>query len=103
MLTASGLLSYGIGHLNEASHISYGVPSIIAGVAGVFLLIGLWTPIVSTVIAVVEVWIVCSVKSDPWTPIVLATLGAIIAMVGPGAWSIDARLFGRKHIQIPER
>jgi len=32
-----------------------------------------------------------------------AVLGAALAMVGPGAWSIDARLFGRKHIVIPER
>jgi putative oxidoreductase len=30
--------------------------------------------------------------------IVLALLGSTLAMIGPGAWSIDARLFGRKHI-----
>jgi len=30
----------------------------------------------------------------------LAALGAALAMVGPGAWSIDARLFGRKRIDI---
>jgi hypothetical protein len=32
----------------------------------------------------------------------LAALGAALAMVGPGAWSVDALLFGRKHIDIPE-
>jgi len=36
---------------------------------------------------------------DPWIPIMLAILGATAAMIGPGAWSIDARLFGRKHIE----
>jgi len=36
-------------------------------------------------------------------PIVLATLGATVAMIGPGAWSIDAHLFGRKHFEIPQR
>ena len=36
-------------------------------------------------------------------PIALAVLGAVLAMVGPGAWSIDARLFGRKHINISDR
>jgi len=30
-------------------------------------------------------------------------LGAALAMLGPGAWSVDARLFGRKRIQIPLR
>jgi hypothetical protein len=32
----------------------------------------------------------------------LAAVGAALAMVGPGVWSIDARLFGRKRIDIPE-
>jgi hypothetical protein len=49
-------------------------------------------------IAAVELWIAFANRSDPWIPIVLATLGATIAMIGLGAWSIDARLFGRKHI-----
>ena len=31
----------------------------------------------------------------------LGALGAALAMLGPGAWSVDARLFGRKRIQIP--
>jgi putative oxidoreductase len=30
-------------------------------------------------------------------------LGAALAMLGPGAWSVDARLFGRKRIRIPLR
>jgi hypothetical protein len=32
----------------------------------------------------------------------LAILGASLAMIGPGAWSVDARLFGRKHIEPPK-
>jgi uncharacterized membrane protein YphA (DoxX/SURF4 family) len=30
--------------------------------------------------------------------LVLAILGLSLAMIGPGAWSVDARLFGRKQI-----
>ena len=47
-------------------------------------------------------WIAFSRAGDPSIPIILATLGTTLAMVGQGAWSIDARLFGRKHIDIPE-
>jgi hypothetical protein len=53
-------------------------------------------------IAVVEVWVGYS-GAGGGIPITLATLGATLAMIGPGAWSIDARLFGRKHFEIPER
>ena len=34
-----------------------------------------------------------------WMPLALAVLGASLAMIGPGAWSLDARLFGRKQIE----
>jgi len=74
----------------------------IAAGAGILLLVGLWTPVVGAVIAASELWIVFS-GGDPSLPIVLAILGATLAMIGPGAWSIDARLFGRKHFEIPER
>jgi uncharacterized membrane protein YphA (DoxX/SURF4 family) len=71
----------------------------IAVVAGIFLLVGLWTPVVGILVAIVEVWIVFMVAGDPSVPLMLATIGAALAMVGPGAWSVDARLFGRKHIE----
>jgi uncharacterized membrane protein YphA (DoxX/SURF4 family) len=37
------------------------------------------------------------------THILLATLGTAVALLGPGAWSVDARLFGWKRINIPNR
>lgn len=69
--------------------------------AGLLLLAGLWTPLSGTLIALLEVWITFSFAADPLIHIVLATLGATLAMIGPGAWSIDARLFGRKRIEAP--
>jgi hypothetical protein len=35
---------------------------------------------------------------DESMAVILAALGGTLAMIGPGAWSIDARLFGRKYI-----
>jgi hypothetical protein len=40
---------------------------------------------------------------DPWPFLHVAALGAALAMLGPGGCSVDARLFGRKHIEIPKR
>jgi len=75
------------------------IPQIVGACAGILLFIGLWTPAVGTLIAIVELWISLTCIGDPSIPIMLATLGGSAAMIGPGAWSIDARLFGRKHIE----
>jgi putative oxidoreductase len=102
-LLTTGLLWYGTAHLIEPSRFASAVPHIFEIGAGVLFLVGLWTPVVGTLVAVVEVGIVCLRAGDPFVPLIVAALGATVAMVGPGAWSIDARLFGRKHIEIPER
>jgi uncharacterized membrane protein YphA (DoxX/SURF4 family) len=67
-------------------------------VLGLFILAGLWTPAVGALIVVVKLWIALSGTGDESMAIVLAALGGTLAMIGPGAWSIDARLFGRKYI-----
>ena len=103
MLTSFALIHYGIVDLREAHRFAAMAPQIVAAGAGILLLVGLWTPVTGAVVALAELWIAFSRAGDPWIPIMLATLGATLAMVGPGAWSIDARLFGRKYIDIPER
>jgi putative oxidoreductase len=71
--------------------------------AATLLLVGLWTPVAGVLMAVAELFFAFSHSTDPWMHILLATLGAALAMLGPGAWSVDAHLFGRKRIQIPQR
>jgi len=73
----------------------------IGAAAGILLLVGFWTPIAGGLIAVVEVWMALSNGGNPLISIMLATFGFTLATIGPGAWSIDARLFGRKHIDAP--
>ena len=75
------------------------IPHTIGGSAAILLLIGLWTPIVGALIVIIEFWVLITHISDPWMAIIVGTLAAIIAMIGPGEWSIDARLFGRRHVK----
>ena len=75
----------------------------VAVCAGALLLVGLWTPVAGGLMAVTELSLAFSHSHDPWIHIILGALGAALAMLGPGAWSVDARLFGRKRIQIPQR
>jgi putative oxidoreductase len=79
------------------------IPQLVAAGAAVLLLVGLWTPVAGVLIAVAEFGLAFSHPTNPWTYVHLGVLGAALAMLGPGGWSVDARLFGRKHIQIPPR
>jgi putative oxidoreductase len=68
--------------------------------AGLLLIAGLWTPVVAAVMVLLELWRMISRHGDPATDILLCTLALAIALLGPGAWSVDARLFGWKRIDI---
>jgi len=67
---------------------------------GLLLLVGLWTPVAGALVAVLQVWRLVEQQGDPFIHILLATLGGALALLGPGAWSIDARLFGWKRLDI---
>ena len=71
--------------------------------AGMLFLVGLWTPVTGVLVVIVELWSMFTRIGDLRICIALATFGAALAMLGPGVRSIDARLFGRKRIDLRER
>jgi uncharacterized membrane protein YphA (DoxX/SURF4 family) len=65
------------------------------------LCLGFLTPVVSIAACGFELTYLFTNGSADWRFIVLASLNAFaIALLGPGAYSIDARLFGRRVIVI---
>ena len=74
--------------------------SVVAIAAGLLLLVGLWTPLAGSLVAAIGIWFAFTLTDDPLASLLLATIGAALALVGPGAWSIDARLFGWKRIDV---
>ena len=89
--------------LHNSPTMRVGVVCVLAIIAGVLLVMGLRTSIAGFVLAVAEVWRAVAQPSDLWAHILLATLAAAVAMIGPGAWSFDAYLSGWKRIDVPPR
>ena len=73
--------------------------SVLLGGAAILLIIGLYTPIVGTAVAVIESFRLLTIPADKLDYLLVATFGAALAMLGPGLWSLDARLFGWKRIE----
>jgi putative oxidoreductase len=69
-------------------------------VDGALLVTGLWTPIAGLLVIVLSTWGILVQHEDPHPGILLAAIGAALALIGPGALSLDARLFGWKRIDL---
>ena len=80
--------------------------TIIAGVlalCGILLIPGLWTPVAGTLVASIETLQIVTRTGDVWVLLLLGTIAGALAMLGPGLWSVDARLFGWKRVEVPPR
>jgi uncharacterized membrane protein YphA (DoxX/SURF4 family) len=84
---------------------------LISAAAGALLLVGFVTPIAGIIVGLEGVGAVTSLLpfcatpqfSSGNSPIFAATILITIIILGPGAFSLDARLFGRREIIIPRR
>jgi putative oxidoreductase len=62
------------------------------------LLLGFGTPLAAVGAAVIQVGIMALGGRYDTSAVLSAALALALAMLGPGAWSLDARVFGRKRI-----
>jgi putative oxidoreductase len=71
--------------------------------AGLAMLAGYRTGIAGAGAAALEVSLLALGEGNAVVHSLLATLGIALALTGPGAWSVDARLSGWRRIHIPGR
>ena len=93
------LVEQGVRFLMGGPSIGSSILDVFAIGLGLLLIAGLWTPIVAALITADALW------NAAWPPhlahwILLATMAAALGLIGPGAWSVDARRFGWRRLEI---
>ena len=94
------LILDGVGKFQSGHAIEELVLGLVAIGDGALLVAGLWTPIAGSLVIAIATWEIVLRHDHPYPGILLAAIGAALALVGPGALSIDARLFGWKRIDL---
>lgn len=102
LLAAGALINRGFAAISAGAFTVTVVLEIGGAAAGLLMAGGLWTPVVGLLAGVLEMWLAFIQPGIQSSAILLAGLGISLAMIGPGAWSIDAQLYGRKQILPPE-
>ena len=104
------LIVQGVGYLQTASHsLAACCLAAFTFAAAAFLLVGLMTPFVAVLVAGGGIGFALSLiplpgvaPFDSYPAIInLIVLSIAIALLGPGAFSLDSRMFGRREITIP--
>jgi uncharacterized membrane protein YphA (DoxX/SURF4 family) len=70
---------------------------------GILLLVGLWTPIAAWLVALYALGHALALSADRCHCIMVGILGVALALLGPGVWSIDARLIGWRRLDMRDR
>ena len=94
------LILDGVEKIRAGDPIGLLITGLFAILDGAFLVTGLWTPIAGPLVIVLSTWRILVQHQDPHLGILLAAVGAMLGLVGPGALSLDARLFGWKRIDL---
>jgi uncharacterized membrane protein YphA (DoxX/SURF4 family) len=104
LLRVSAALSL---HLGGSGHLVVDRPLYMVAALACFsltLLLGVATPFVSLAAVAIQCAMLVMTKDDLAAAAFLLPVSALaLALLGPGAYSLDARLFGRRVLIVPQR
>jgi uncharacterized membrane protein YphA (DoxX/SURF4 family) len=104
------LITQGVAYLSDRSELGFFALVVVSvlSIVGLLLLVGFLTRAVALVAAVIGVntiiaWFPSAPLVTPMTAVLFVVIAIAVICLGPGAYSLDARLFGRREIVIPTR
>ena len=86
-----------------SEHSSPALWTLLDGAGGSLLLVGLWTPLGGALLVLAQLWTLVQDGHIDVSRALVTIIAASLIMLGPGAWSVDARLYGRKRIEVRGR
>jgi hypothetical protein len=98
VLTGSAVVAHSLAMLHGELRVGPLVVTAFFAVLGLFLVVGFWTPLAGGLIALAALWDGLTHPTARYYALVVGVLGVALALLGPGAWSVDARLFGWKRL-----
>jgi putative oxidoreductase len=103
VVAGMGLVSHAVLRLQTGLPIKSAVTEVFAVAVGLLVFVGFCTPIAGFLVMILAIWGAFTEPGNPWADILLATIGVALALIGPGALSVDARRYGWKRIDIRDR
>jgi putative oxidoreductase len=94
---SSGVLSV----LCGVPRVSFFGSEVVGGALAICLIGGFLTPFAAAAEVLLEISMMVGTADVSLAPALLAVIGVSVLMLGPGAWSVDALIFGRRRIDLP--
>ena len=103
LVELSGHILAGLFAAPESRITTFGeIGAAVALVAGILIVVGFWTSVAATGALILGITS-AALGVEPLHSLFFASLSFAVALVGPGAWSVDARLFGWRQIRFTTR
>jgi len=71
--------------------------------AALALILGCWTPLAASILTLLQFWQAHAYPRQFLPEVLTAVIAFSLTLLGPGAWSVDARLYGRRRISFDDK